>query len=74
MRSAVAHAVSREQRERLAAMTPAERVALALRMGKEGLASFMATQGVDRQTAVARIRKTRRLGRRYSACADGDDD
>jgi hypothetical protein len=43
MRSAVAHALSQEQRERLAAMTPAERVALAVRLGEEGIASYMAT-------------------------------
>ena len=74
MRSAVAHAVSEEQREQLAAMTPAERVALAVRLGEEGIASYMATHGLDRQTAIARIRATRRVGRRSSASADADDD
>lgn len=57
---------------RLAAMVPGERVALALRLGEEGLAVFMATHGVDRQTAIARIKATRRLGRRRSASADAD--
>ena len=74
MCSAVAHAVSEEQREQLAAMTPAQRVALAVRLGKEGLASYMATHSLDRQTAIARIRATRRVGRRSSASADADDD
>ena len=74
MRSAVAHAVSEEQREQLAAMTPAERVALAVRLGEEGIASYMATHGLDRQTAITRIRATRRVGRRPSASADADDD
>jgi hypothetical protein len=74
MHSAVARAVSQEQREQLAAMTPAERVALAVRLGEEGLASYMATHGLDRQTAIARIRATRRIGRRPSASADADDD
>lgn len=73
MHSAVAHAVSQAQRERLAAMTPAERVALAVRLGEEGIASYMATHGLDRQTAIARIRATRRVGRRPSASADADD-
>lgn len=73
MRSAVAHAVSQEQRERLKAMTPAERVAVAVRLGEEGLASYMATHGIDRHTAIIRIRATRRLGRRPSASADADD-
>jgi hypothetical protein len=74
MRSAVAHAVSQRQRDELAAMTPAERVALALRLSEEGLASYMATNGVDRHTAITRIRATRRLGRRPSASADADVD
>jgi hypothetical protein len=55
-------------------MTPAERVALAVRLGEEGIASYMATHGLDRQTAIARIRATRHVGRRPSASADADDD
>jgi hypothetical protein len=74
MPSAVAHAVSQEQRAQIAAMTPADRVALALRLGEEGLAAFVALHGVDRQTAIARIRATRRVGRRPSASADADED
>ena len=74
MCSAVAHAVSEEQRKQLAAMTPAERVALVVRLSEEGLASYMATHGLDRQTAITRIRATRRVGRRPSASADADDD
>ena len=73
MYSAVAHAVSQEQRDRLKAMTPAERVALAVRLGEDGLASYMATRGIDRHTAIARIRATRGIGRRPSASADADD-
>lgn len=73
MPSAVAHAVSQEQREQIAAMTPADRVALAVRLGEAGLAAYAAQHRVDRQTAVTRIRATRRLGRRPSASADADD-
>lgn len=73
MPSAVAHAVSQEQRAHVAAMAPADRVALAVRLGEEGLAAYSALHGVDRQTAIARIRATRRLGRRPSASADADD-
>jgi hypothetical protein len=73
MHSAVAHAVSQERREEWAAMTPADRVALAVRLGDQGVASYMATHGLDRHTAIARIRATRRLGRRRSASADADD-
>ena len=72
MPSRSAQAGEQARIERLAAMTPGERVDLALRLGEQGLAGYMATHGVDRQTAVARIQATRRLGRRRSACADPD--
>ena len=70
MRSRIASEVERQRRERLAAMTPAERVALAMRLGEAGLASYMTAHGVDRRTAASRIKATRRLGRRPSACAE----
>jgi hypothetical protein len=69
MQSEVMAEVRRRQFERFAAMTPGERVALAMRLGEEGLASYMATHGVDRLTALARIRETHRLGRRHSRSA-----
>lgn len=74
VQSAAARAVEEQQRRQLAAMTPADRVTLAVRLSEEGLASFMATHRLDRRTALARIRATRRLGRRPSASADADDD
>lgn len=73
MPSKLASEVRRRQFERFAAMTPAERVGLAMRLGEEGLMSYMATHGVDRRTAIARIKETRRLGRRHSPCAGADD-
>jgi hypothetical protein len=73
VRSRSAAASDRSRAERLAAMTPDERVRLAERLGEEGLASYMRTHGVDRRTAVARIKATRRLGRRPSASADVDE-
>jgi len=54
-------------------MTPAERVALAVRMGEQGLASYMAAHGVDRRAARALIEATRRAGRRRSLAAERDD-
>lgn len=53
-------------------MTPGERVALAERLGREGLATYMHAHGVDRPTAVGQIKATRRLGRPPSACAEAD--
>jgi hypothetical protein len=73
MYSRSAGAVDRRRLDRLAAMTPAERVALTERLGREGLAAYMQTYGVDRRTAVARIKATRRLGRPRSACAETDE-
>jgi hypothetical protein len=57
-------------RERIAAMTPDERVALVLRLSREGLASYMTTHQVDLPTARARIGATRRLGRPRSRSAE----
>jgi hypothetical protein len=70
MRSQSVGAATRHRAERLASMTPAERVALAARLGEDGIRSYMSVHGVDRATALARIKATRRLGRRPSACAD----
>ena len=69
MRSQVATDVSRTRARRLAAMTPAERVALAMRLGGEGIAAYMTTHGVDRRTAIMQIKATHRVGRRSSRCS-----
>jgi len=71
MRSNVAEAVSRADRQRLLALTPAERVEFALRLSAEGLAAYMATHQVDMATARARIAATRRAGRPRSLAAEG---
>ena len=73
MCSKVAADVSRKRHEQLAVMSPAERIALAERLGAEGILAFMTTHGVDRATAIRRIKATRRLGRRYSACGTADE-
>jgi hypothetical protein len=70
MHSKLAEQLKREQRERFAAMTPAQRVALTERLGEEGLAEYMTANGVDRATAVRAIKQSRRLGRRPSRCFD----
>jgi hypothetical protein len=64
-----ARAIDDARQERVAALTVDERLALLKRLSEEGLASYMALHGVDRRTAVARIKSTRRLGRRPSSCA-----
>ncbi len=67
MRS-VADDLRREQRERIRAMTPAERIALVESMTEDGLALFAAGQHVSRIEAISRIRASRQLGRRRSGC------
>jgi hypothetical protein len=68
--SNVADDLRREQLERFAMMTPAERVALSERLGQEGLAEFMSANGLDRESALKAIRRSRRVGRRPSSSAD----
>ena len=73
MRSRSATAIDQSRAARIAAFTPDARVRLAIRLSEDGLASFMATHGLDRRSAVARIKATRRLGRRPSVSADQDE-
>ena len=73
MRSRSAAAVEESRAARLAAMTAEARVRLAIRLGEDGLSSFMATHRLDRRSAVARIKATRRIGRRPSCSADVDE-
>jgi hypothetical protein len=72
MRSRSATEIDERRAARLAAMTPDARVALAARLGEEGLATFMSVHRLDRRTALARIKATRRLGRLPSHSADAD--
>jgi hypothetical protein len=73
MRSRSATDIDERRATRMAAMTPDARVALATRLGEEGLATFMAVHRLDRRSAVARVKATRRLGRRPSCSADVDE-
>jgi len=74
MRSPVADSVREARRLRHAALSPAERIDVALKLSAEGLASFITTQQVDRATAIRRIKALHRQGRRPSAAAVGNDD
>lgn len=74
MVSRSAQAGEQARADRLARMTPGERVDLAFRLGEQGLAAYMTMHDIDRPTAISRIRATRRLGRPHSAAADPDVD
>jgi ABC-type Na+ transport system ATPase subunit NatA len=69
MRS-VADDLRDEQLREMLAMTPAERMRLAERLGEEALQFFMATNGLSREEAIARIKRQRRAGRTPSRCMD----
>jgi hypothetical protein len=63
----------REEDERaVAALTVAERVQLALRLGEESLAIYMAYNGVDRDAAMQHFRSRNQTGRRRCRCLQGD--
>jgi hypothetical protein len=68
--SHIADDIRSEQWNRFRAMTPAERVAMAERLGKEGLASYMEATGASRADALRTIRMSRRIGRKPSRCMD----
>jgi hypothetical protein len=69
MRSRTARDNANARTAQILAMTPDARVALLARLSEQGPAAFMSAHGVDRATAIARIKATRRLGRRPSAAA-----
>ncbi|HET9766639.1 MAG TPA: hypothetical protein VFS60_07320 [Thermoanaerobaculia bacterium] len=72
MRS-VADDLRHEQRQELAALTPAERVALALRLGRRDVETFAATQGLAVEDARRLLRSRAQRGRRASRCMDRDE-
>jgi hypothetical protein len=63
MRS-VADDLRGEQRAAERRMTPQQRVALALRLGEEGLRVYCAASGLDRAEALRQVRDRRQAGRR----------
>jgi hypothetical protein len=70
MMRSVADDVREEQLREMAAMTPTERMELAYRLGQFSVELYMATNRVDRETAVAALRRSSRAGRRPSKCHD----
>ncbi|HET8540998.1 MAG TPA: hypothetical protein VFL83_14085 [Anaeromyxobacter sp.] len=70
MRS-VADELKREDRARLAALSPGERIALSVRLAEAAIEVLRAARGLSRGDAVALARRVRRSGRRASASASG---
>jgi len=71
-RSKVAEELRQEQTREVLAMTPSERVELMLDLRERGLEAMMAARKMDRDTVISEIKRSRRLGRRYSRCMDDD--
>lgn len=68
MRS-VADQLKEEDRARIAALSPEQRVALSLRLGETAACVLCAAQGLERDEAVKLARGVRSRGRRASGSA-----
>jgi cell division inhibitor SulA len=64
--STVARTLREESRARLLRMTPAERLAEALRLGQRAIASYAAAHGLDHEEARRALERAAQAGRRYS--------
>jgi hypothetical protein len=67
----VADSLREATRAELAAMTPTERVALARALGERDLEVYRLASGLPLDVACRRLERSRQLGRRRSACAEG---
>jgi len=71
MNSVANHVRARAMAEVLA-LSPDERIDLAFALGEADLELFVRASGLDRETALTRLRASRRAGRRPSRAAAGD--
>lgn len=69
-RKSVVDEFTRHQRERIAAMTPDQRVALALSLGRRDLEAYAAAQGMTAAEARRDIERRRQRRRRPSRVMD----
>ena len=69
-RRSVADELERAERERIARLSPAERVELALALGERSIADYAAAHRLDCDTARKQIERERQAGRRPSACIE----
>lgn len=64
--STVAETLREDSRQRLRRMTPAERLAEALRLGQAAIAAYAVAHGLDRDEARRRFERASQAGRRPS--------
>jgi hypothetical protein len=69
-RKSVADELARAESERVARLSSAERVALALALGERSIADYAAARGLDREAARKEIERERQAGRRPCACIE----
>jgi hypothetical protein len=72
--TSVADELRDEDRRALAALSPSERVALALKLGARALKLFASAQRLPLDQAQALLRQRRQLGRVPSRCMSAEDD
>lgn len=72
--TSVADALRADTRRRMAALSADERLRLALALGDDDAAAFAASHGVSLDEARRVLSRSRRQGRRPSACMDGRRD
>lgn len=64
----VADDLRAEQREEMRRLSLDERLALAFRMGEEGIERFRLANGLDRETAIRILERRRQASRTPSKC------
>jgi hypothetical protein len=70
--SALAKRLQAELRERIARLSPTERLELALRLGQRDVQLYAQARCADRETALKVLRAAHRHGRRPSRSLDPD--
>lgn len=70
MRSAVGNQVREERSREMLQLTVDERIELALELGRRDVEFYMATNKVDRETAIRELRKITQAGRTPSKSHD----
>jgi hypothetical protein len=62
-----------EIRRKVAALSPAERIDLAFRLGRDDLALLAGARGLPRADAARLVTRSRQVGRTFSRSAAGGD-
>jgi hypothetical protein len=72
--SDVAEQIKREQRREMLVLGAAERVALALQLGRRDMAMYCRAYALTENEARKRMARVHRLGRAHSKCIEGLDE